>query len=91
MCAFLRETASGYLRKIDERSARNISIYDFATIFRGLHPVRSMTKYFSISSSGSSVFFKAAFEAGINFFDTADVYSQGMSEEITGRAIVMIE
>jgi aryl-alcohol dehydrogenase-like predicted oxidoreductase len=32
-------------------------------------------------------FFKAAFEAGINFFDTADVYSQGVSEEITGRAI----
>jgi 1-deoxyxylulose-5-phosphate synthase len=32
-------------------------------------------------------FFKAAFEAGVNFFDTADVYSQGVSEEITGRAI----
>ncbi len=32
-------------------------------------------------------FLKAAFEAGINFFDTADVYSQGVSEEIVGRAI----
>jgi aryl-alcohol dehydrogenase-like predicted oxidoreductase len=32
-------------------------------------------------------FFKAAFEAGINFFDTADVYSLGVSEEIVGRAI----
>jgi len=32
-------------------------------------------------------FLKAAFEAGINFFDTADVYSQGISEEIVGRAI----
>ena len=32
-------------------------------------------------------FFRAAFEAGVNFFDTADVYSQGVSEEITGRAI----
>ncbi|GAA4823163.1 aldo/keto reductase [Actinomycetospora corticicola] len=30
-------------------------------------------------------FFSAALEAGINFFDTADVYSQGTSEEITGR------
>ncbi|MGH7985457.1 MAG: aldo/keto reductase [Candidatus Binataceae bacterium] len=29
--------------------------------------------------------FAAAFEAGINFFDTADVYSVGVSEEITGR------
>lgn len=26
-------------------------------------------------------------EAGINFIDTADVYSEGLSEEITGRAI----
>ncbi|MGD9896844.1 MAG: aldo/keto reductase [Candidatus Methylacidiphilaceae bacterium] len=26
-------------------------------------------------------------EAGLNFFDTADIYSQGMSEEILGRAI----
>ncbi len=32
-------------------------------------------------------FLKAAFEAGINFFDTADVYSQGVSEEIVGHAI----
>ena len=28
-----------------------------------------------------------AFEAGINFFDTADVYSLGASEEITGCAV----
>src|SRR5260370_2745903 len=26
-------------------------------------------------------------EAGVNFFDTADVYSQGASEEILGKAI----
>jgi aryl-alcohol dehydrogenase-like predicted oxidoreductase len=32
-------------------------------------------------------FFKRAVEAGINFFDTADVYSVGVSEEITGRAL----
>ena len=29
--------------------------------------------------------FAAALEPGINFFDTADVYSVGVSEEITGR------
>jgi len=29
--------------------------------------------------------FAAAFDAGVNFFDTADVYSGGVSEEITGR------
>ncbi len=30
---------------------------------------------------------RQAFEAGVNFFDTADVYSTGVSEEITGRAL----
>jgi len=32
-------------------------------------------------------FYRRAIEAGINFFDTADVYSLGVSEEITGRAL----
>ncbi len=32
-------------------------------------------------------FFRRAIELGINFFDTANVYSFGASEEITGRAL----
>ncbi len=32
-------------------------------------------------------FFRQAIEAGINFFDTANAYSEGVSEEITGRAL----
>ncbi len=32
-------------------------------------------------------FYRRAIEAGINFFDTADMYSVGVSEEITGRAL----
>ena len=28
-----------------------------------------------------------AIDAGVNFFDTADVYSAGLSEEITGQAL----
>jgi len=35
----------------------------------------------------SQPFYRRAIEAGINFFDTADVYSLGVSEEITGRAL----
>ena len=35
----------------------------------------------------SAPILKRAFEAGINFFDTADIYSVGASEEITGRAV----
>ena len=35
----------------------------------------------------SRPFIKRAFELGINFFDTADMYSVGVSEEILGRAV----
>lgn len=35
----------------------------------------------------SRPFIKRALEAGINFFDTADVYSVGRSEEIVGKAL----
>jgi aryl-alcohol dehydrogenase (NADP+) len=35
----------------------------------------------------SEPFFQRAIELGITFFDTADVYSLGVSEEITGRAL----
>ena len=35
----------------------------------------------------SRPFFKRAIELGINFFDTANLYSYGASEEVTGRAL----
>ena len=35
----------------------------------------------------SRPFVKRALDAGINFFDTADVYSQGVSEEVTGKLL----
>jgi aryl-alcohol dehydrogenase-like predicted oxidoreductase len=35
----------------------------------------------------SRPFIRRAIEAGINFFDTADMYSLGVSEEILGRAL----
>jgi aryl-alcohol dehydrogenase-like predicted oxidoreductase len=35
----------------------------------------------------SAPILRRAFEAGINFYDTADIYSLGASEEITGRAV----
>jgi 1-deoxyxylulose-5-phosphate synthase len=35
----------------------------------------------------SRPFIKKALESGINFFDTADVYSTGRSEEIVGKAL----
>jgi len=35
----------------------------------------------------SQPFIRRALELGINFFDTADMYSRGMSEELLGRAL----
>ena len=35
-------------------------------------------------------FFAAALDAGINFFDTANVYSVGSSEELLGRALTQL-
>ena len=35
----------------------------------------------------SRPFIRRALELGINFFDTADMYSDGVSEEILGRAL----
>lgn len=40
-----------------------------------------------LDESASRPFFRRAVELGINFFDTADMYSLGVSEEITGRAL----
>jgi aryl-alcohol dehydrogenase (NADP+) len=40
-----------------------------------------------LDEDASMPFFKAAIEAGINFFDTADVYSLGESERVTGKAL----
>jgi aryl-alcohol dehydrogenase-like predicted oxidoreductase len=47
---------------------------------RGGHP-------WSLDEEASRPLIKQALEAGINFFDTANVYSNGSSEEIVGRAL----
>lgn len=47
---------------------------------KGAHP-------WALDEAASQPFFQRAIEAGINFFDTANVYSAGTSEEFLGRAI----
>jgi aryl-alcohol dehydrogenase (NADP+) len=47
---------------------------------RGGHP-------WSLDEEAARPLIRRAVEAGINFFDTANVYSAGTSEEITGRAL----
>ena len=41
----------------------------------------------TLNEEDSRPFIKQALEGGINFFDTANVYSDGTSEEIVGRAL----
>jgi aryl-alcohol dehydrogenase-like predicted oxidoreductase len=41
-----------------------------------------------LDEPGSRPFFKQALDAGITFFDTANFYSAGTSEEITGRVLL---
>jgi aryl-alcohol dehydrogenase (NADP+) len=42
----------------------------------------------SLGEDASRPLIRRALEAGVNFFDTANVYSAGTSEEIVGRALV---
>jgi aryl-alcohol dehydrogenase-like predicted oxidoreductase len=47
---------------------------------RGAHP-------WTLDEAASRPLIRQALEAGINFFDTANLYSDGTSEEILGRAL----
>lgn len=47
---------------------------------RGTHP-------WSLDEEASRPFFRQALDLGVNFFDTANVYSIGTSEEYLGRAL----
>ena len=40
-----------------------------------------------LDADAAAPFFRRAIEAGVNFFDTADVYSRGRSEEVTGQML----
>jgi aryl-alcohol dehydrogenase (NADP+) len=48
---------------------------------RGAHP-------WSLGKESAEPFFRQALDAGINFFDTANVYSAGSSEEIVGQTLL---
>jgi aryl-alcohol dehydrogenase (NADP+) len=41
----------------------------------------------TLDEATSRPFVKRALDRGVNFFDTADMYSRGVSEEVTGRAL----
>jgi aryl-alcohol dehydrogenase-like predicted oxidoreductase len=53
----------------------------FGASDRGNHP-------WTMGEAASRPFIKKALDLGINFFDTANVYSDGTSEEIVGKALL---
>jgi 1-deoxyxylulose-5-phosphate synthase len=63
-----------------EVSALALGCMSFGEPDRGAHP-------WSLTEEASRPLLRRAVEAGITFFDTANVYSAGSSEEIVGRAL----
>ncbi|WP_336855140.1 aldo/keto reductase [Sinomonas albida] len=63
-----------------EVSRLAVGCMSFGDPQRGNHP-------WSLPEEESRPLIRQAVEAGINFFDTANVYSDGSSEEIVGRAL----
>ncbi|MFE0102906.1 aldo/keto reductase [Streptomyces sp. NPDC059009] len=63
-----------------EVSAVCLGCMSFGQPAQGGHP-------WSMEEEPSREIIRAALDAGINFFDTANVYSAGTSEEIVGRAL----
>jgi aryl-alcohol dehydrogenase-like predicted oxidoreductase len=63
-----------------EVSALSLGCMSFGEPDRGAHP-------WSLTEEASRPLIRRAVEAGITFFDTANVYSAGSSEEIVGRAL----
>jgi aryl-alcohol dehydrogenase-like predicted oxidoreductase len=63
-----------------EVSAITLGCMSFGEPDRGGHP-------WSLNGAASRDIIKQAIDAGVNFLDTANVYSAGSSEEIVGKAV----
>jgi len=61
-------------------SAVALGCMSYGDVTRGGHP-------WALDEEQSRPFFRQAVDAGITFFDTANVYSKGSSEEFLGRAV----
>lgn len=62
-------------------SALCLGCMSFGEPGRGAHP-------WTLDEAGSRPLLHRALDAGINFFDTANVYSDGSSEEIIGKVLI---
>ena len=67
------------------RSGLKVSVLTLGTMtFGGKGP---FAKVGATDAEGARRMVDLCLDAGINFYDTADVYSNGLSEEIVGAAI----
>jgi aryl-alcohol dehydrogenase-like predicted oxidoreductase len=64
-----------------EMSRICLGCMSYGTPDRGNHP-------WTMGEAASRPFIRKALDLGINFFDTANVYSDGTSEEIVGKALL---
>lgn len=64
------------------RSGLKVSRIALGCMSYGVEP-----RQWRLGEESSRHFIRRAFEAGINFFDTADMYGGGESEEVLGRAL----
>lgn len=60
------------------RTGRLVSVVGLGTLQLG-------ADWGAVSEADASAVLEASVEAGVNFFDTADVYGDGRSEQIIGR------
>jgi len=65
------------------RTGLNVSRICLGTMTYG----SSQWRPWVLDEAASRPFIRRALDLGINFFDTADMYSQGASEEVLGRAV----
>ncbi len=65
------------------KTGLKVSCLSLGTMTYGSRKLREWV----LEEEDSRPFIQLALDLGINFFDTADVYSLGASEEILGRAI----
>ena len=65
------------------RSGLKVSRLCLGCMSYGVHP-----RAWRLGEDDSRPFIRRALDSGVNFFDTADMYGAGESEEVLGRAIV---
>ena len=69
-----------YLGKSDLK----VSQYCLGTLMFALRPG---WRNYALGENEATPVYKRAYDLGINFFDTADIYSNGLSEELLGKLL----